>query len=108
MARIYELRTYVAEPGRLDTLLARFRDHTVGLFERHGMTSIGYWVATEHADTLIYLMAHADPEAAEASWDAFRGDPEWQVVKANSEEDGAIVRSITSSFLKPTEFSAMR
>jgi hypothetical protein len=107
VARIYELRTYVAEPGRMDVLLARFRDHTVGLFERHGMTSIGYWVAAEHRDTLVYLLAHADPEAAAVSWDSFTGDPEWQSVKAKSEEDGPVVRSLTSSFLEPTDFSAL-
>jgi hypothetical protein len=107
MAQIYELRTYVAEAGRMDVLVARFRNHTVGLFARHGMTSIGYWVVADHPDTLIYLLAHADPRSAAASWDAFRSDPEWQVIKAESEKDGPVVRSITSTFLEPTDFSAL-
>lgn len=108
MAQIYELRTYTAEPGRLDALLARFRNHTVGLFARHGMTNIGYWVPTDQPDTLVYLLAHASPQTAAASWDAFKADPEWQAVRAVSEEDGPIVRSITSVFLEPTDFSALR
>ncbi len=107
MTRIFELRTYVAEPGRIDALQARFRDHTVALFDRHGMTSIGYWVEAENPETLVYLLAHADRASATASWDAFRADPEWQRVKAESEKDGPVVRSITSAFLDPTDFSAL-
>lgn len=107
MTRIYELRTYVAEPGRIDALQARFRDHTVALFDRHGITSIGYWVEAENPETLVYLLAHADHSSATASWDAFRADPEWQAVKAASEKDGPVVRSITSTFLEPTDFSAL-
>ncbi len=108
MTQIYELRTYTAEPGRLDALLARFRDHTVGLFTRHGMTNVGYWVDADRPDTLVYLLAHADPESAAASWEAFKADPEWQAARAESEEDGPIVQSITSVFLEPTDFSALR
>ncbi|MCR6493911.1 NIPSNAP family protein [Cellulomonas sp. P24] len=108
MTQIYELRTYTAEPGRLDALLARFRDHTAELFTRHGMTNIGYWVTADQPDTLVYLLAHADPESAAASWEAFKADPEWQAVRAASEEDGPIVQSITSVFLEPTDFSALR
>jgi len=108
MTQIYELRTYVTEPGRMDTLLARFRNHTVGLFARHGMTSVGYWVEATDPDTLVYLLAHADPESAAASWEAFRADPEWVAVKAESEANGPVVRSVTSSFLEPTDFSALR
>ena len=108
MTRIYELRTYVAEPGWMDGLRARFRDHTVALLDRHGMTSIGYWVEAEHPDTLVYLLAHADRASATASWEAFRADPEWQAVKEQSENDGPVVRSITSTFLEPTDFSQLR
>ncbi len=107
MGQVYELRTYVAEPGRMDVLLGRFRNHTVGLFARHGMTNVGYWVMVDHPDTLVYLVAHADARAAEASWAAFRADPEWQRVKAESESDGPVVTSVTSSFLEPTDFSGL-
>jgi hypothetical protein len=108
MARIYELRTYVAEEGRMAVLCERFRQHTIGLFERHGMTSIGYWIPTEEPDTLVYLLAHPDADAAAASWEAFTTDPEWRDVKATSELDGPVVRSVTSVFLEPTDFSALR
>jgi NIPSNAP len=107
MAQIYELRTYVTEPGRMNVLLDRFRNHTVDLFARHGMTSIGYWVVAEHPGTLVYLLSHDDPRSAAASWEAFRADLEWQMVKAESEKDGPVVQSVTSSFLEPTDFSAL-
>ncbi|HSN11406.1 MAG TPA: NIPSNAP family protein [Propionibacteriaceae bacterium] len=107
MARTYELRTYVAEPGQMDLLLERFRNHTVALFARHGMTSIGYWLSEKDEDTLVYLLAHEDRASAAQSWKAFRADPEWQTVKAHSEKDGPIVRSVTSVFLQPTDFSAL-
>jgi hypothetical protein len=107
MGRIYELRTYVAESGRMNVLLDRFRNHTVDLFARHGMTSIGYWLAAEQQDTLIYLLAHEDPEAAAASWAGFRSDPEWQAVKSESEKDGPVVQSVTSTILEPTDFSLL-
>ncbi len=108
MARIYELRTYVAEPGQMDALLDRFRNHTVALFARHGMTSVGYWLVAKDQDTLVYLLAHDDPRAAAESWKAFRADPEWHAVKAESEKEGPIVSSVTSSLLEPTDFSLLR
>jgi hypothetical protein len=107
MGKMYELRTYVTEPGRMSALLDRFRNHTLELFVRHGMTSIGYWVMTEHPDTLVYLLSHDDATSAAASWEAFRSDPEWVKAKADSEKDGPVVQSVISSFLEPTDFSAL-
>lgn len=108
MAGIYELRTYVAEEGRLEALLDRFRQHTAGLFERHGMTNVGYWTPVEQPGVLIYLLAHVNADAAAASWEAFGNDPEWKAVKSASEQGGPVVRSITSVYLEPTDFSALR
>ncbi|HEY0187975.1 MAG TPA: NIPSNAP family protein [Cellulomonas sp.] len=110
---VYELRTYHAAPGRMDALLARFREHTVAIFARHGMTSIGYWVpATEPGaggpDRLVYLLAHADRAAATASWAAFQADPQWQRVRAASEADGPVVDRIDSELLEPVDFSMLR
>lgn len=108
---IYELRTYTAAPGKLDRLHQRFRDHTRTLFEKHGIRSIGYWTQTEPADganDLVYLVAHPSREAAAAAWDAFRADPEWIAVKAASEREGTVVAQITSQFLEPTDYSALR
>src|SRR5712671_1778015 len=79
-ARMFEIRTYTTEPGKLPDLLKRFRDHTTKLFEKHGMTNIGYWVPTDEPrskNTLIYILAHASRDAAKKSWDAFKSDPDW-------------------------------
>lgn len=104
--RVYELRTYWAVPGRLDDLHARFRNHTVKLFERHGMTNVGYWTPINNPDDkLIYLLSHPSREAAKASWKAFGADPEWKNVKAKSEAKGPIVAKIESVFLTPTDYS---
>lgn len=110
--RSFELRTYVAAPGKLDMLLARFRDHTTALFEKHGITNIGYWVATdsegEPTETLIYLLAHASREAARESWASFAADPDWIAARAASEVDGRLTASVTSVFLDPTDFSELQ
>src|SRR5918911_974360 len=78
--RVFEIRTYTTEPGKLPDLLKRFREHTTKLFERHGMTNIGYWVPADEPrskNTLIYILAHESRDAAKQSWDAFQHDPEW-------------------------------
>lgn len=109
--RVFELRTYVTHEGRLDALHARFRDHTMRLFERHGMTNVGYWVPTDGegaSNTLIYLLAYPDRESARAAWAAFQADPEWQAARAASEEDGPIVARVESVFLEPTDYSPIR
>lgn len=107
--RIFELRTYTPVPGKRDALLERLRDTASKLFERHGMTNIGYWVAAdadnELTETVVYLLAHASREAARASWQAFAADPEWRALKADGEE---VTAKIESVFLKPTEFSGLR
>jgi hypothetical protein len=101
----FELRTYTSTPGRLDDVVARFRDHTVGLLHRHGMESLGYWTATSEPDTLVYILRHTgDPKA---NWAAFQADPEWIAAKAASLVNGEIVADIKSVFLAPTDFSAI-
>jgi hypothetical protein len=109
--RIFELRTYTSKEGKLENVLARFRDHTTKLFEKHGMQNIGYWVAADapaSQNTLIYVVAHKDRDAAKASWDAFRKDPEWIKAKDASEAQGAIVDKVTSVFMNPTDFSKIK
>ncbi len=106
---VFELRTYTTHPGRLDALNKRFREHTTALFAKHGMTNVGYWVPTDEkdgkADTLIYLLAHKDREAAAASWKAFGADPDWKTAREASEADGPIVKKVTSVFLVGTDYS---
>jgi hypothetical protein len=107
--RVYELRTYTTLPGRLSALNKRFADHTMKLFERHGMRNEMYWVPTDDArkdNTLIYLLSHESPEAAERSWNAFRADPEWIKVRDASEADGKILAKAPERvFMRLTEFS---
>jgi hypothetical protein len=104
--RLYELRTYQALPGRLDNLLARFRDHTTKLFEKHGMTNVGYWVPVDNKDNLlIYLLAYPDKASRDASWKGFMGDEEWKKVAGESEKSGKIVGRIDQVFLASTAFS---
>jgi hypothetical protein len=105
---VYELRVYHAFDGKLDDLLARFRDHTITIFKRHGMESVAYWTPTDDplkGKTLFYILRHPSREAATANWAAFRADPEWKQVSAASEANGKLVESTESTFLKLTDFS---
>ena len=109
--KVFELRTYTAPEGKLPNLLARFRDHTLEIFERHGMTNVGYWVpqdAPASSNTLIYVLAHDSRDAAAKSWAAFRNDEEWKRVAAESQVDGPIVSKVESVFMEATAFSPMK
>jgi len=106
-AKVYELRIYHVAPGKLDSLVARFRDHTDQLFAKHGMKSLAYWTALDEpvkSSTFFYILEHPSREAAAANWKAFQDDPEWQAVKARSEENGKLVEKLDSTFLTLTDF----
>ena len=108
---IYELRTYTAADGKLDALKARFRDHVVGIFNKHGMESIGYFVPEDpdkSKNTLIYILKHPSREEAEKHWTDFQNDPEWKKVSAESEANGKLVLKVERVWLDPTEFSALK
>jgi hypothetical protein len=110
-AAVDELRTYTTNEGKLPALQARFRDHTMKIFERHGIRSVGYWIpqdAPRSANTLIYIVAHASREAAARNWDAFRQDPEWQQVAAASEANGKLLANVDSVFMDATDFSPLK
>src|SRR5215471_1794773 len=107
-AGVFELRVYHAASGKLSDLLARFRDHTVKLFERHGIKSVAYWTPLdepEKSNTLIYILQHPSREAATANWKAFQDDPEWKSVREKSEANGKLVEKVDSTFLVLTDFS---
>jgi hypothetical protein len=109
--RVFEIRTYTANEGKLDALHARFRNHTAKLFEKHGMTNIGYWKPLDaplSQNTLVYLLAFPNREAAKKSWDAFRSDPAWKKVLQETEVDGKLTAKVDSIFLEPTDYSAMK
>jgi len=113
--KLYELRIYTTHPGKLPDLHKRFRDHTMRLFEKHGIENIIYWSVSEGArgedeaqdNMLVYVIAHKDEAAREASWQAFMNDPEWKDVAAKSEANGKILAKAPRSILmKATSFSA--
>lgn len=109
--RVFELRTYTMHPGRVSNINARFRDHTRTLFENHGMTNIVYWFteAKEGEQTqLVYLLAHKDEAAGNASFLTFRDDPAWVSVRDASEADGKIVEKVESVYFKPLPFSPLK
>lgn len=104
--RCFEMRTYYAAPGKLDDLLARFRDHTVKLFEKHGITNIGYWVPIENTDNkLVYVIATPSREEHAKRWKEFGADPDWQAARKASEEKGKLLTKVESVFLNATDFS---
>ena len=108
---IYELRTYTTAPGRLPALLNRFGGGEVDLFIKHGMSSVGYWVPDDEQlsqNTMVYIVAHENREAAAASWSAFGSDPAWHTMRDKSREDGPIVINVVTQFLNPTSFSPMQ
>ena len=102
---VYELRTYTTAEGRLPALHKRFRDHTIGLFKKHGMTNVIYWTPQDKDNTLVYLISHQSVEARDKSFQAFRNDPAWQKAYKDSIKDGKIVTNVESQFLKPTNYS---
>jgi hypothetical protein len=109
--RVFEIRTYTTNEGKLDALHARFRNHTMKLFEKHGMTNIGYWSLQDKPmaeNTLIYVLAHSNRDAAKKSWEGFRNDPEWKKVQMESEANGKIVSKVESVFMEPTDYSPMK
>ena len=107
-SRAFELRTYTTEPGKLEALNARFRDHTTALFDKHDMTNVGYWIPVDRPNTLIYLLAHESREAAAQSWQGFRDDPDWQSAYQASRVDGPLVANVESVFLGATDYSNMK
>ena len=120
---IYELRLYYPNDGKLDDLLSRFRNHTTGLFEKHGFTNVGYWVTrsgeeasfadqlmaeNEGKESLLYIVSFRDMETRNAAWQAFVSDPEWIKVYEESRVNGALVREIHQVYLNPTDFSPLK
>ncbi len=109
-SRTFELRTYHTNPGKLVDLHARFRDHTRALFEKHGITNVGYFTPSDGEaaeNTLVYLLSYPSRDAATASWEAFKADPDWIAAKSASEANGPIVERIESVYLDPTDYSAL-
>ena len=109
--KVFEMRTYTAPDGKLPNLQARFRDHTIRIFNKHGMKSVGYWVpqdAPAKDNTLIYIISHDSREQAKKNWADFQADPEWKKVSAESQVDGRIVSNVVSVFMDATDYSPIK
>jgi hypothetical protein len=103
---LYEMRVYYAHDGKLDDLNARFRNHTVKLFEKHGMTNIGYWVPVDNKENkLVYVLSYPNREAREKAWKEFSADPEWDKARKESEKNGPLVKKADVTFMKLTDYS---
>lgn len=107
---VYELRTYTATPGKLDALIARFRDHTETIFKRHDIKAIGYWVPQDNKDNLlIYIVDHKNKADATKNWAAFQADDEWKKVRAESEANGPLTTKAPDSvYMNPLDFSKLK
>ena len=109
--KVFELRIYTATPGNLENLHARFRDHTIRIFENNGMKIVGFWSPTSEEDaddTLIYVLEHASQEAANASWQAFGQDPEWKTVSDASNTNGPILAGVERRYMTATDYSPLK
>jgi NIPSNAP len=111
-SRCFEIRTYYTMPGKLEELHARFRNHTMKLFKKHGMEVVGFWGATDKEkgseNTLVYVMAFASREARNKAWQAFVADPEWEKVRSESEKNGKLLEKIDSVILMATDYSPIK
>lgn len=111
-ARAFQLRTYTTPDGKLDGLHARFRDHTVGLFEKHGITNVAYWTPIEKrkgaGTTLIYFIAGESAAAIKKSFGGFGKDPAWRKAKTESEKNGKLTKKVVGVFMDPTDYSATK
>jgi hypothetical protein len=109
--RVFEMRIYYANPGKMEALHARFRNHTNKLFVKHGMTLIGYWSPTDPKQAeqkLIYILAYPNKAAADKSWADFRADAEWNTARKASEKDGPLVAKVESVYMNPTDYSPIK
>jgi hypothetical protein len=107
-SKVFELRTYTSPDGKLPNLQARFRDHTMRIFQKHGMSNVGYWVPQDTPNTLVYIISHASREQAKQNWAAFQKDPEWQKVAQESQVDGKIVARVESVFMNAADYSPIK
>jgi hypothetical protein len=107
---IYELRIYRCMPGRLQALLSRFQNHTLRIWERHGIRQAGFWTTLigKSSQEITYMLAWDSLAEREKRWAAFLADPEWIAVAAETEKDGQLVETISSQLLSPAPFSAVK
>jgi hypothetical protein len=111
-SRCYEIRTYTAAPGKLEALHARFRNHTMKIFKKHGMKVVGFWGPADKENgsenKLIYVMEFPNRAARDKAWKDFGADPEWQAAKSESEKNGRLTEKVDSVILMATDYSPIK
>ena len=111
-SRCFEIRTYYAAPGKLEELHARFRNHTMALFKKHGMEVVGFWGPTDKEkgseNTLVYVLAFPGRSARDKAFKDFGADPEWQKARSESEKNGALTEKVDSVILMATDYSPIK
>jgi hypothetical protein len=107
---IYELRVYRAVPNQMPKLLARFREHTLAIWEKHGIRPLGFWTTLvgESNNELTYILQWESLADRERRWTAFLNDPVWHRARDESERDGPLLANIANQMLAPTDFSALK
>ena len=104
--RVYEIRTYTASAGKMEALHKRFRDHTVRLFQKHGIEQLGYFVPVDAPETkLVFVLSYPSRAARDQSWKAFMADPEWVTAFKESEKNGSLVSKVENPFYLATDYS---
>ena len=106
---VFELRTYHAAPGKLDALVARFRDHTDTMFKKYELKTVGYWIPQDNTDNVfIYIVEHKSKADADKNWAAFQADEAWKKVRTESEVNGPLQTKVDRVFMSPTDFSKLK
>jgi hypothetical protein len=106
---IYELRSYEAVPGRMPVLHARFQQHTLGFFAKHGIKVVGFWeTIIGESNELVYICAFDDLAHRTKAWAAFQADPDWQAARKASEANGPLLERVINKIWKPTSFSPLQ
>ncbi len=110
--RGFDLRIYSVLPGKLDAFRDRWRDHAVRIYERHGLHSIGWWVAektdAQGNDRFIVLLAGGSFDTIQKSISEFHKDVEWQGIEKETEKDGKLRSGVEAFKMKAADFSPIK
>lgn len=104
---IYEYRRYEVSPGKMKDLHKRFKEHTIKLFEKHGLNVVAFFspMIGEATNCLVYILKFENLAAREKAWTEFLADKEWQKVFEESNKNGQIVVKVENKIFSPTEYS---
>jgi hypothetical protein len=107
--KTYELRVYEVTEGRMERLNNRFRDVTTAYFNKHGITSVAYWLPLDEPasqNKLYYILQFDSHDDAKAKWKSLSGDQEWKAAFAATQPDGSLVKGRPASiYMRPTDYS---